>query len=199
MLVPSLLICLISTVVESYISQSYGQRPIYCDQKVEQRPCKAFLWRYTYDTSENKCKLFVFGGCSESLNIFRSKKLCEKTCKKINEENNERAIETLKPTTCTFETKNIFIKTRCTILNDKRTTLIGKVVISSTKNLENLNGILVFNRSIQKNICIFKNKAAKNNPYVEKDSFYDNKFNVRTYSEIKPGLSSSYIILFKSC
>ena len=46
---------------------------------------------------------------------------------------------------------------------------------------------------------IFKNKTAKNKPYVEKDSFYDNKFNVRTYNEIKPGLSSSYIILFKSC
>ena len=72
-----------------------GQRPLYCEQKVEQRPCKAFLWRYTYDKTENKCKLFVFGGCSESLNIFRSKNLCEKTCKKssVHETNNERAIE----------------------------------------------------------------------------------------------------------
>ena len=43
-------------------------------------PCFAYFRRYHYDHKDDRCKLFVFGGCNENGNNFRTQHDCEVTC-----------------------------------------------------------------------------------------------------------------------
>ncbi|CAB3989281.1 tissue factor pathway inhibitor 2 [Paramuricea clavata] len=44
-------------------------------------PCKARFVRYYFNTITQKCEVFYYGGCRSNGNNFRTKKLCEGTCK----------------------------------------------------------------------------------------------------------------------
>ncbi|KAH8350582.1 hypothetical protein KR067_009689, partial [Drosophila pandora] len=42
--------------------------------------CLAYIPRWTYDSSNNKCISFVYGGCGGNENRFESRKECEEKC-----------------------------------------------------------------------------------------------------------------------
>ena len=43
-------------------------------------PCLAEIPRFYYDKCEDKCKLFLYGGCEGNGNNFESMTECEKKC-----------------------------------------------------------------------------------------------------------------------
>ncbi|KPU73269.1 uncharacterized protein Dana_GF28046 [Drosophila ananassae] len=42
--------------------------------------CLAYIPRWTFDSSNNKCISFVYGGCGGNENRFESRKECEEKC-----------------------------------------------------------------------------------------------------------------------
>ncbi|KAK2707178.1 hypothetical protein QYM36_015008, partial [Artemia franciscana] len=56
--------------------------PEICKQVPElgSRRCKASFARWTYDSENEKCKPYIYGGCGGTDNLFKSKKQCMKTC-----------------------------------------------------------------------------------------------------------------------
>ncbi|XP_065196043.1 E-selectin-like [Sycon ciliatum] len=54
-----------------------------CDQSPDPGPCKQMTERFYYDSSENTCKSFQYGGCFGNENNFASKKSCENTCRGV--------------------------------------------------------------------------------------------------------------------
>ncbi|KAH8372529.1 hypothetical protein KR200_004235 [Drosophila serrata] len=42
--------------------------------------CQALFYDYTYDSSANKCIMFIYGGCGGNENRFGSKESCEEKC-----------------------------------------------------------------------------------------------------------------------
>ena len=46
-------------------------------------PCKASILRWYFDSDDNSCKDFIFGGCDGNTNNFATKEKCERTCSKF--------------------------------------------------------------------------------------------------------------------
>lgn len=46
-------------------------------------PCAVNLRRYYYDSTNQSCKPFTYGGCSGNSNNFLSTKLCEDFCSRV--------------------------------------------------------------------------------------------------------------------
>lgn len=44
-------------------------------------PCRHYSTRYFYDPEEKKCLTFIYGGCFGNKNNFRTKKVCQQTCR----------------------------------------------------------------------------------------------------------------------
>ena len=42
--------------------------------------CMAYFERYYYDSSDQKCKKFVYGGCMAKRNNFETLEDCQSTC-----------------------------------------------------------------------------------------------------------------------
>ncbi|XP_017038504.1 male accessory gland serine protease inhibitor-like [Drosophila kikkawai] len=42
--------------------------------------CLAYMPSWTYDSEQNKCIKFIYGGCGGNLNRFMSQNLCERMC-----------------------------------------------------------------------------------------------------------------------
>lgn len=60
-----------------------------CDLRGESGPCQARIIRYYYNPEEDKCKVFLYGGCEGNENNFKDMKECSKTCigpKRCNDE-----------------------------------------------------------------------------------------------------------------
>ncbi|EYC10380.1 hypothetical protein Y032_0056g2714 [Ancylostoma ceylanicum] len=53
-----------------------------CLQQQEHGPCKGFEPRYSYNKATDECELFYYGGCLGNENRFKSKKQCERTCRR---------------------------------------------------------------------------------------------------------------------
>jgi len=54
-----------------------------CQLPKETGPCKGYMEVFHYDSTDNKCKMFVYGGCRGNANRFMSQTDCEKSCLKI--------------------------------------------------------------------------------------------------------------------
>ena len=48
-----------------------------CYMEYESGPCEANIERYFYNYKNDKCELFIYGGCYGNLNNFESKSICE--------------------------------------------------------------------------------------------------------------------------
>ena len=48
-----------------------------CYMQYESGPCEANIKRYFYNYKNDKCELFIYGGCYGNLNNFKSKSICE--------------------------------------------------------------------------------------------------------------------------
>ena len=66
----------------------------YCLEPLERGPCRGYLKKYGYDPTTNKCRTFVFGGCSGNKNNFNSIQDCRHKCVLKNGEKHERLIKT---------------------------------------------------------------------------------------------------------
>ena len=53
-----------------------------CNLPPETGPCNAFFIRYFHDSSDGKCKPFVYGGCGGNQNNFQSLHACQLSCGK---------------------------------------------------------------------------------------------------------------------
>ena len=53
--------------------------PVRCLNKPEPGPCKAFVTRYFYDYSYDKCRTFRYGGCRGRV-PFETLAACRQTC-----------------------------------------------------------------------------------------------------------------------
>ena len=42
--------------------------------------CEAYIPRFYFDSSDGRCKKFIYGGCDENGNNFFTKEECEQTC-----------------------------------------------------------------------------------------------------------------------
>lgn len=51
-----------------------------CDQPVVVGPCRGNLWRWYFNKQEGRCKSFVYSGCEENKNNFKSEADCMTTC-----------------------------------------------------------------------------------------------------------------------
>lgn len=51
-----------------------------CQEKVTSGPCFGYVPRFFYNSSENKCQEFIYGGCLGNGNNFNSKAQCEQAC-----------------------------------------------------------------------------------------------------------------------
>merc|ERR1712221_40863 len=68
----------------AYVKPTTAQMPdARCTQKPEVGLCKALYHNFYYDPDTNSCLSFIYGGCGGNENNFESKKVCEKTCKRI--------------------------------------------------------------------------------------------------------------------
>lgn len=53
-----------------------------CAMEMFTGPCKAMKMRYYYNVEKGQCEQFVFGGCKQNGNNFKTKKECEAVCVK---------------------------------------------------------------------------------------------------------------------
>ncbi|XP_064632992.1 papilin-like isoform X2 [Lineus longissimus] len=53
-----------------------------CSQPKVVGPCKDKHMRYYYDAGTNNCIFFIYGGCDGNANNFKTRRACEKHCKK---------------------------------------------------------------------------------------------------------------------
>ena len=58
--------------------------PEFCDFLPERGPCHGRWTRYWYDSDNNTCKEFIYGGCDGNENNFHAKTMCETVCAKPN-------------------------------------------------------------------------------------------------------------------
>lgn len=52
-----------------------------CRQNRERGNCHNYVIRWYYETKNQECKKFVYGGCGGNLNNFKSSDTCEQSCK----------------------------------------------------------------------------------------------------------------------
>nr|XP_027204924.1 papilin-like [Dermatophagoides pteronyssinus] len=52
-----------------------------CHQPMAKGPCRAYFVQYYYSAEENRCQMFIYGGCDGNENRFDSEEDCEKVCK----------------------------------------------------------------------------------------------------------------------
>lgn len=52
-----------------------------CSLSAEPGPCRGACPRFYYDASRNSCRPFTYGCCGGNANNFKSKKLCERSCR----------------------------------------------------------------------------------------------------------------------
>nr|P81902.1 RecName: Full=Trypsin inhibitor; AltName: Full=Cocoon shell-associated trypsin inhibitor; Short=CSTI [Bombyx mori] len=51
-----------------------------CLLPIKTGPCKGSFPRYAYDSSEDKCVEFIYGGCQANANNFETIEECEAAC-----------------------------------------------------------------------------------------------------------------------
>lgn len=52
-----------------------------CSEKAgDTGPCRGYFEQYTYNSTVNKCQLFVYGGCKGSKNRFKTQSDCQNAC-----------------------------------------------------------------------------------------------------------------------
>lgn len=56
-----------------------------CNMPKETGPCMAFFRRWWYDSKNDTCSSFIYGGCKGNNNNFQTKALCQNTCPKKRE------------------------------------------------------------------------------------------------------------------
>ena len=67
-----------SNSIEDEITRS--GLPGKCLKAVEKGPCKSYKKRFYYNTQNQRCERFLYGGCKGNENNFDSLTECAKTC-----------------------------------------------------------------------------------------------------------------------
>ncbi|XP_039198328.1 kunitz/BPTI-like toxin [Crotalus tigris] len=57
-------------------------RPRFCYLPAKPGPCQAFIPRFYYNPTSNKCQKFIYGGCGGNDNNFGTRDQCHYTCVK---------------------------------------------------------------------------------------------------------------------
>ncbi|XGW31085.1 hypothetical protein V3C99_009777, partial [Haemonchus contortus] len=57
-----------------------------CKLDLEVGPCRAAFRRFGYSTTENKCIMFIYGGCRGNDNNFETEEECKQKCSRTNQE-----------------------------------------------------------------------------------------------------------------
>ncbi|XP_076348776.1 uncharacterized protein LOC143246253 isoform X2 [Tachypleus tridentatus] len=55
----------------------------FCHLPSDTGPCRAYSRNYYYNSENERCEVFVYGGCEGNKNNFKTKEECEETCGKI--------------------------------------------------------------------------------------------------------------------
>ncbi|XP_065922771.1 kappaPI-actitoxin-Avd3e-like [Magallana gigas] len=79
-------LCVLLFITVAIVSARwYGQPPPPvtgpCSLSAEPGPCRGACPRFYYDASRNSCRPFTYGCCGGNANNFKSKKLCERSCR----------------------------------------------------------------------------------------------------------------------
>nr|XP_006202771.3 early lactation protein-like [Vicugna pacos] len=84
-----LTLCLLGTASSGKASASLRQEasqessqtlPALCQLPPERGPCKAFLRRYSYNSTSRECECFIYGGCQGNANNFETMEICLRVC-----------------------------------------------------------------------------------------------------------------------
>lgn len=51
-----------------------------CLQPLETGSCKGYFPRWFYNTTSNRCEVFIYGGCNGNQNRFETREKCENAC-----------------------------------------------------------------------------------------------------------------------
>ncbi|KAK9405053.1 hypothetical protein NXF25_009880 [Crotalus adamanteus] len=57
-------------------------RPRFCYLPAKPGPCEAYMPRFYYNSTSNKCQRFIYGGCGGNANNFETRDQCHYTCVK---------------------------------------------------------------------------------------------------------------------
>ena len=64
----------------SLISSFFLSAGDICSMPESPGPCEAYFPRWFYNSEKGKCEAFVYGGCNENANNFKTSEKCEETC-----------------------------------------------------------------------------------------------------------------------
>ena len=51
-----------------------------CFQSVESGPCEGYFPKWFYNSTSERCEVFIYGGCAGNLNRFETRENCENAC-----------------------------------------------------------------------------------------------------------------------
>ncbi|XP_011694057.1 PREDICTED: kunitz-type protease inhibitor AFAPI-I-like [Wasmannia auropunctata] len=60
--------------------ETVADRSSNCLLPIEKGSCRAYITRYAYNSASGKCERFIYTGCDENANNFKSMAQCEETC-----------------------------------------------------------------------------------------------------------------------
>ncbi|CAK9292501.1 unnamed protein product, partial [Gordionus sp. m RMFG-2023] len=61
-------------------SDNSRTRIVVCHLRPKTGPCRAYIPRWHFDPEEQKCKIFIYGGCESNGNNFLTQEICNKEC-----------------------------------------------------------------------------------------------------------------------
>ncbi|KAL0859211.1 hypothetical protein ABMA27_011028 [Loxostege sticticalis] len=74
-----ILLMLLILVTRNYFVTKYNSDPA-CKQPIEPGPCYGYFEVYGYNTTTEKCELFIYGGCEGNDNRYETIGECQQAC-----------------------------------------------------------------------------------------------------------------------
>ncbi|XP_046855552.1 kunitz-type protease inhibitor PcKuz1-like [Xenia sp. Carnegie-2017] len=91
-----LMFCLAAIFLALLCACSQAERNVHhvdkdraCLELKKTGPCRAAFQRYYYNSEDNECEKFIYGGCQENGNNFKTKRECEELCVRGNSRKSE--------------------------------------------------------------------------------------------------------------
>nr|B5KF95.1 RecName: Full=Kunitz-type serine protease inhibitor nigrescinin-1; Flags: Precursor [Cryptophis nigrescens]ABM86988.1 nigrescinin-1 precursor [Cryptophis nigrescens]ACC77799.1 nigrescinin-1 precursor [Cryptophis nigrescens] len=68
------------TLWEALTPVSSTDRPEFCELPEDSGPCKGLFHVFYYNSDQNQCLEFIYGGCYGNANNFKTIEECKRTC-----------------------------------------------------------------------------------------------------------------------